>query len=256
MPAILILAVFFSATLLAQMPVARAGKATRVPFVGCRSDGQVGPRRAPVGRSKTVAIAAVGAQKFSFYKAATGSGVLAPRGWHCFGTYGSAGNNLFVSPDPIRAVDLFSSTWKGFVGPVVQISGEDGGTSGRFGVAQVIARVFPAHRDFVHSVIEEDKSAGISPPNSYTYSPYPNDKLSYRSNEVVEYETSANSNGLGTDSRLVKNHRAIHGVAILVGQTPDLIYLSMRLPVRFAGLESSVIQQVEYDAASEAPDSQ
>jgi hypothetical protein len=35
----------------------------------------------------------------------SGSGVLAPRGWDCFGTYGSGGSTLYVVPrrlgDPI-----------------------------------------------------------------------------------------------------------------------------------------------------------
>jgi hypothetical protein len=75
-----------------------------------------------------------------------GLGVLAPRGWHCFSTYGSNGSNLFVSPVPIDGKALFSADWKGFMGDVVQLSVMDGGTSGRFEVAKVVARVFPAYK--------------------------------------------------------------------------------------------------------------
>jgi hypothetical protein len=105
-----------------------------VPFVGCPADGQVGPLDLPKGTSQVVHLS------------------KAPRGWHCFETYGSNGNSLFVSPQPIDGKMLFSDTWKGFAGPVIQISVEDGGTSGRFDVARMIAHVFPAHRSFVRKV--------------------------------------------------------------------------------------------------------
>ena len=90
--------------------------AVTVPFVGCASDGQAGPQAAPSGQSLAVAIPAGLAQRLAYYKAEDGIGVLAPRGWHCFSTYGSGGSNLFVSPDPIDTTELFSPDWKGFTG--------------------------------------------------------------------------------------------------------------------------------------------
>ncbi|HVN17333.1 MAG TPA: hypothetical protein VMU05_01125 [Dongiaceae bacterium] len=96
-----------------------------------------------------MAISAGAAERLAYYKAEYGVGVLAPRGWHCFGTYGSNGATLYVSPDPINAADLLSTSWKGFAGPAIQISVAEGGTSGRFEVAKTIARVFPKHKAFV-----------------------------------------------------------------------------------------------------------
>jgi hypothetical protein len=87
-------------------PATSAKNAVRlVPFVGCKSDGQVGPVKAPSGRSKMMAIPAEAAQRLAYYKAEEGVGVLAPRGGHCFETYGSNGATLYVSPDPINAAD-------------------------------------------------------------------------------------------------------------------------------------------------------
>jgi hypothetical protein len=143
----------------------------RVPFVGCEAGGQEGPAAAPQGQSKVVSISAAAAQRLAYYKPAHGAGTLAPRGWHCFGTYGSSGTNLYVSPEPLSSADVFSTNWKGFSGPVVQLSVEDGGTSGRFAVARTIARVFPAHTKFVKDVIAE----GIEPASSFPSGPYPND---------------------------------------------------------------------------------
>ena len=76
-------------------------RASRVPFVGCPSDGQAGPVPAPRGKSKSVRIDAKAAQQLAYYESTQHFGVLAPRGWHCFGTYGSDGNSLFVSLEAI-----------------------------------------------------------------------------------------------------------------------------------------------------------
>jgi hypothetical protein len=219
-----------------------------VPFVGCRADGQVGPVDAPNGESRVLPIATEAAQRLAYYKSEQGFGVLAPRGWYCFGVYGSSGYVLYVSPQEITTDTVFSSTRGGFTGPVIELAGESGDTSGRFGVARVIARVFPAHRAFVERVIEE----GTEPASSFPFGPYPKDKLIYRSKEMVEYQTPANTDGLGTNSRLKKDPSPISGVAILMGETPDLLLLSVRLSPNLADLTSTIVQQVERDAAHAA----
>ena len=219
-----------------------------VPFVGCASDGQVGPLKAPVGKSKVVAIPAAIARRLAYYKAEYGPGVLAPRGWHCFSTYGSNGANLFVSPDPIDSKTvLLSSDWKGFTGPSVQISISDGGTSGRFEVAKVIARVFPAYKTFAQNVIAE----GFEPASDFPFGPYPGDKLTYRGKNIVKFETPANAQGLGTDSRLQANASPINGVAIIAGADTDLVQLSARIPAADSDLIPAMVGQTEKEAAAD-----
>ncbi len=220
--------------------------AVTVPFVGCASDGQAGPQPAPTGQAKAVALVAAVAQRLAYYKAEYGPGVLAPRGWHCFSTYGSDGANLFVSPDPIDTKNIFSDGWKGITGDGIQISVADGGTSGRFEVAKVIARVFPAYKAFAQSVIAE----GLEPASDFPFGPYPNDKLTYRSQSVVEYETPANTQGLGTVSRLLANASPIDGVAIIAGADTDLIQLSARLSGANHDLIPAIVGQVESDEAA------
>lgn len=226
-------------------PSSSAEKTVIVPFVGCKSDGQVGPLKAPTGNRKLVQISAQAAQKLAYYKSEYGSGVLAPRGWYCFNTYGSNGSNLYVSPKPITNAELFSDSWKGFPHPAIQISISLGDTSGRFRVAQVIARIFPDYKKFVEQVIEEK----IEPARSFPFGPYAKDKLTYRGKNIVEYITPGNTEGLGTHSRLQMNADPISGVAVLIGQTPDLVQLSMRLPKEQKDLSPIIIQQVERDAA-------
>ncbi|MGB0081003.1 MAG: hypothetical protein WBP90_05695 [Terracidiphilus sp.] len=222
--------------------------AGQVPFVGCASVGQVGPQAAPTGPSKALAVSPAVTQRLAYYKAEYGPGVLAPRGWHCFSTYGSDGSNLFVSPDAIDSQTLLSMDWKGFTGPVIEISVSSGGTSGRFEVAKVIARVFPAYKQFAQNVIAE----GIEPASDFPFGPYPNDKLTDHRENIVEFETPANTAGLGTDSRLLPNAGLIDGVAIITGTDTDLIQLSARVSAKDRELIPLIVQQVESDAATEA----
>jgi hypothetical protein len=74
---------------------------------------------------------------------------------------------------------------------VAEISGE---MSGRFSVAQVIARIFPKQIEFTERVIKE----GTEPASDFPFGPYPKDKLTYRSDRVVEFRTPPHSEGLGT----------------------------------------------------------
>jgi hypothetical protein len=224
--------------------IAKDGVA-HVPAVGCPSEGQVGTMESPQVHSLALRISRAIAQRLAYYKAEYGPGVLAPRGWHCFAIYGSNGESLFVSQQPIRSSDLFSSGWKGFVGPAIQISESIGDTSGRFEVAKVIARVFPSRAAFVQEVIAEK----IEPASSFPFGPYPGDRLIRRNNDLVEFETQADAEGLGTHSRLQKGDTPISGVVVLFGPEPNLLQLSMRLSSDSADLGQSIVRQAERVAA-------
>jgi hypothetical protein len=218
----------------------------QVPFVGCASDGQAGPQAAPTGPRKALAISAAAAQRLAWYKAQYGPGVLAPRGWHCFSIYGSDGSSLFVGPDTIDPKTLLSVDWKGFAGKVIEISVSSGGTSGRFEVAKVIARVFPAYKQFAQNVIAE----GVEPASDFPSGPYATDKLTDHGNNVVEFETPANTAGLGTNSRLLPNASPIYGVAIITGRDTDLTQVSARVSAKDRDVIPLIVKQVESDAAN------
>lgn len=243
--------IVFLAHCLAALPHANAQAISSVPFVGCASDGQVGPRKAPHGKSKVLALSPELASQLAYYQAQEGSGVLAPRGWHCFSTYGSNGGSLFVAPQLIDGKLMFSDKWKGFTGPVVQISDSFGGTSGRFEVASIIARVFPAHKAFVANVIAE----GMQTAADFPSGPYPKDKLHYRSREAVEYETPPQTEGLGTRSRLQRSDKAVTGVEILSGPNEELnlVSLAIRLPQGAESLARAIVQQTEREIAADPP---
>jgi hypothetical protein len=222
--------------------------AVTVPFVGCASDGQAGPQAAPTGQSLAVAIPVAMAKRLAYYKAEYGPGALAPRGWHCFSVYGSDGSQLFVSPVPIDGKEFFSDDWKGFTGNVIEISDMDGGTSGRFEVAKIVARVFPAYKQFAQNVIAE----GIEPASDFPFGPYSGDKLTYRGKNIVEFGTPANTDGLGTNSRLQKNASSIKGVAVVSGADTNLTLLSARVSANDSDLIPAMIGQAEKEAAADA----
>ncbi len=236
-------AIFLPVVLFAQMSSQRTIPGVRVPFVGCASDGQVGPLDAPQGSNKIVRIDPRAAGQLAYYQAEHSPGVLAPRGWQCFGTYGSAGATLYVSPEPYTSADVFSDKWKGFSGPAIEVSVMSGGTSGRFGVAKVAARVFPMHKAFVKGVIAE----GLEPASDFPFGPYPKDKLTYHGDSIVEYQTPPHAEGLGTTGSLRANDFSISGVEMLQGVDTDLTGLAVRLPPALDGLAPLIIQQFERD---------
>jgi hypothetical protein len=212
--------------------------------VGCESEGQGGALKAPAAHRVSISISAEASSRLAYYKAEDGVGVLAPRDWHCFGTYGSNGATLYVSSDVIDTKELLSTSWNGFTGPAIQISSVQGNTSGRFQVARTVARVFPGNEAFVQAVIGE----GIEPANSFPFGPYPGDILRRRNKNVVEFLTPAQADGLGTASRLRKSDRPIRGVAILFGEEPNLLQLSLRLPEKESDLAEFIILWTEREA--------
>jgi hypothetical protein len=236
--------------LFAQTKSQHTAKEVRVPFVGCASDGQAGPLAAPKGGDRVVQINAKAAQQLAYYQAERGLGVLAPRGWHCFGTYGSSGGALYVSPLPYTSADFFSDKWNGFTGPAIQASVMSGGTSGRFEVARVAARVFPAEKAFVKRVIGE----GLWPASDFPFGPFPKDKLTYHGDRIVEYQTPPHAEGLGTMSWLRANDYPIKGIEIFQGEEQEayLTGLAVRLPPALNDLTSPIIRQIELDCAADA----
>ena len=241
-----LLGICASGALIAQSPSAK------VPFVGCKSDGQVGPLSSPKGVEKMIVLPSELADRLSYYKAKNGFGIFAPRGWYCFSTYGSNGSSLFVSPEPIDNKNLFNSDWRDFSGPAIQVSVSVGDTSGRFAVARVIARVFPDRIGFVHDVVAE----GIEPASWFPTGPYVTDKLQRRGKDIVEFETPASTIGLGTQSRLAINSNPILGVEILFGAEPSLVQLSMRLPHSYQSLERFIIRRLENEVGHSHTDNQ
>jgi len=227
-----------------------------VPFVGCKSDGQVGPIKAP-RPGPTPKLPPEVAGLVAYYRSDVLSiGALAPRGWICFGLYGSGGSELRVQPP--KAVGTATSVPDQTEHPGVVVSYDAGNTSGRTEVAEVIARVFPAHIGYTEAVLHEI----YLDEHDFPRGPYPKDVLTYKGTSMVEFETASGEEGLGTRRGLRSNSSPISGVAILLGlrppkkdvsilDMPDLLLLSIRLPASLRNLIPIIIRQVEQEAALE-----
>jgi hypothetical protein len=221
---------------------------TPVPYVGCPGDGQTGPYSAAKGSPKTVNLPPEIANTLAWYeyKGDAGQiGTLGPRGWNCFVTIGSNGETLYVAPEALDSAKVLEhKNWKGFTGPVIQLSGLDGGTSGRFEVARIVARVFPAYRHYARKIIAE----GFGPASNYPFGPFPSDHLIYKGKKLVEFTTPDHHNGLGTMSWLLPSDQPITGFALLtIGSDVDtgLLQLSLRLPHALSYLSATLIHQAE-----------
>jgi hypothetical protein len=145
--------------------------------------------------------------------------------------------------DEIDTTKIFSDPPVVLTGPAVSLTHRWGSTGGRFSVADIVARVFPDRRDFVRAV---QNKPGM-PKSTYTFHPYPSDALNYKSKTVVEYRTAARSEGLGTQYWLGRSDRPIDGVAMLIGTTPDLMQLEVRLGPEQGELTRAIVPYTESD---------
>ena len=213
-------------------------------MIGCESDGQMGPQPAPKSEVKSLPLDSKTARGLAYYYSGQNLGVLGPRGWHCFGTYGSNGASVYVTPEKLTSAEFFHG-WKGISGPGIQLSLAEGETSGRFEAAETIAQLFPNEKAFVNAVIAE----GIEPASQFHFGPYPQDRIT-RSGNFVEFESPPGGTGFGYGFHLLPGDRPIKGVAMLVGGDDRALTLAARLPKGDDQLMSAIIHQVERDNAA------
>lgn len=178
-----------------------------------------------------------------YYESADGIRLLAPRGWYCSGTSGSWGAELSLSPIPIKYTP---SGPRGLNGSVIEYNLISDENSGRYEIAEIIARDFPAYMTFAHQIWD-----GLDQP--FPSGPFAKDSTLQKSRTIVEYTTPAQSDGLGNfGSQIGKNDDPISGVAILSIHPSDpsrhithLALLSVRLPQNLRKLVPTIIRYVE-----------
>jgi len=215
----------------AALAAPRSVAGVEVPFVGCKSDGQVGPMPAPKAPAETPKLPANLASRLAWYQSEYG-GVLAPRGWHCFGLYGSNGWFLMVTPEDHSGKPFDAK----LTGPGIEISESAGDTSGRFEAAEIAARLFPSRRAFVDRVIAE----GLLPKSDFPFGPFPHDRIHRLSPDAVTFETPANMDGMGMKSRFVKSGDPIEGLA-MIDSDNDATLLVVRLAPAMRDLAPAII---------------
>jgi hypothetical protein len=203
-----------------------------VPAIGCPTDGQQ-----PAPKDGTKHLKLSDGAGLAYYRNAE-IGLLGPRGWHCLVLSGANGTTIYITPEPLDAKTMLGK--KQLTGDAIQLSVSLGETSGRFEAAKFIARLFPQDRVFVDHVIAEK----IEPASHFVFGPYPTDRLTRKSEAMVEYETPACTKGLGTDSRLAPNASPISGMVFL-GEDESVTSLSVRLSDKRQ--TAAIIRQTESD---------
>ncbi|MBM3754622.1 MAG: hypothetical protein FJW38_11660 [Acidobacteria bacterium] len=104
----------------------------------------------------------------------------------------------------------------------------------------MIARLFPSRKDFVDRVA---KGFDLPIPRE----PFANDVLTRRSDTEIEFTTAARKEGAGTTGSVKANSDPIHGLVMLLGDIPNMLTLSMRLPGASAELRATIAQWVRSD---------
>jgi hypothetical protein len=210
----------------------------QAPVVGCSTDGQLGPAKPQAGEAMPVAVEQPLAGQIAYYKGASSLGVFAPRGWYCRAWYGSNGSILVVTPKRIEPPYF---PLPAISGAAVTIDSSDAGTSGRFHVAIVAARLFPlVGSEFITAVRQEHLIADAS----FDLQPYPDDQLSYLSDRFVEYTTPANHTGLGTDGMFEMSNLPVRGLTILnlASEVNSLTEVRVRLPAALNAVAQAIVQ--------------
>ena len=198
----------------------------QVPFVGCRAIGGADPEpsAAPEGPPKALPSQAPQAARIAYYQAVDGPGVFAPRGWHCQTWRGSHGAFIIVTPTAPPEIIPRESVQ----GPGVIAIESNGGTGGRFEVAEVSARLFPqVMADFIARV----KAEGFPSPDFSKIHPFSDDQYTYLTPRLVKFTTPAQLEGIGTGI-FVPSTDPVRGVVSLFrgdGRHPDLLQFDIRL---------------------------
>ena len=218
-----------------------------VPFVGCPGDGQLGSVAPPSGKPVPAAIAPNVAAQLAFYKGTYSPGVFAPAGWHCREWYGS--NGSFVVVTPVAPPDRLTA--QPVPGPGVELVSQNGGTSGRFSVAEIAARFFPdLMRDFIQQVRDEK----LLPESKFSPTPYSKDTAKRIGDRMVEFSTPARSAGFGTEGLLTQSGLPIRGIVALNPATEEtgISVLRVRLPpgqetlsAAILGIETRCLQKLQ-----------
>jgi hypothetical protein len=212
--------------------------AAEIPTVGCAVDGENGVIAAPAKGSRTLDIDEGSAAGLAYYESRDSVPVLAPRGWKCLAYYSDAGANLVVARD---AAPLPNT--KQIDGPAVVLHLYNATTSGAFGVADYLARLFPNEgRQFVHDQIVVARGGELS---TYKFGPYASDKLNLTGAYRVEFETPAERDGIGTVELLSPSPLPVSGLVDYRKPVGLMFVLEMRLPADLNGLKPVIARDVE-----------
>jgi hypothetical protein len=234
-------------------PVASDGTELQtIELIGCPVFGHAdeAPEAAPAKRLIKLSLRKGMASRMAVYRGALGPAVFGPRGWHCFARYGSGAFVLDVRPEPFNASGEAQGGPFGSNSRAISVEIINGGTSGRYEAAPIIARLFPEFRSFA----EEVRDMGGIPRSEFVFAPYPNDRVITLAYNVVEFETPGNSEGIGTRGGFVAGPDSIKGIASVSGSPsePSVRVMRARLGSQFSDVTEELMRLVSLAALGKA----
>lgn len=210
----------------------------QIAFVGCPADGQVGPIEPPQGTPRLAELDEIPAGEVAYYKGEHAPGVFAPSGWHCRVWYGSSGGFLVATPAPIEP----SFPPAKFPDRAVEASTAIGGTSGRFAVATYALRLF---REQAAGFIQNVKNEGTETARIVEGLQDTKDSVKSLTRVMAEFDTPANTTGLGTGDYLAPSQDSISGIAFLDeadSEYPNLSIIRVRLGAEMRQLKTVLMR--------------
>jgi hypothetical protein len=210
----------------------------RVSAVRCPASDQTGPVNNQTGEALVTPVDQSLAEQLAYYKAEGSPGVYGPKGWSCLAWNGLNGSILVVTPKRIAPPYYPLPV---VTGPAVTIQSSDAASSGRFHVAIVAAQLFPLTGSGLITRVRQEHLISDS---SFDAESYPDDHLRYLSDRFVEYTTSPNRTGLGTEGMLEVSNLPIKGMTILhlEADVESLIEVRVRLPPGLSAVSETIMQ--------------
>lgn len=210
----------------------------RVATFDCPANEQAGSARLQAAEPMSAPVAPQLAGQIVYYRAEHNPGVFAPKGWSCRAWDGLNGSILIVTPKRIEPPYF---PLPKITGPAVTIETSDATGSGRFHVAIVAAQLFPLiGSDFIARVRQEH----LISDSAFDAEVFPDDRLTYLSDRLVQYTTPSNRAGVGTAGVLEVSDLPVKGLAILnlQAETNALIEVRIRLAPGMNGVAGAVVQ--------------
>jgi hypothetical protein len=210
----------------------------RVATFDCPANDHAGSARLLATETMSAPAAPQVAGQIAYYRAEHNPGVYAPKGWSCRVWDDVNGSILIVTP---KRVEPPYFPLPKITGPAVTIEASDAAGPGRFHVAIVAAQLFPLiGSDFITHVRQEH----LISDSSFDAEAYPDDRLTYLSDRLVQYTTASNRAGLGTAGVLEVSDLPVRGLAMLnlEAETNALIEVRVRLAPGMNGVAAAVVQ--------------
>lgn len=205
---------------------------TTVPFVGCADSGQTGvfASGTPLVTDMPPEIASKLAVYAGDYQA-----VLAPRGWQCIGTQGTAGATLWVYPQ--------GQNYK-TDGPIVSEQTWGGNETGNSYIISYGGTYFP--KIINNELIDDFLSGRIQEKQEFLVHKHKTDTIIYESNSILEFATPAGREGLGSEI-LGRSSITAYGLIGIIGfdnsgNDPAISLLGLRLPSKDLYLRTYILE--------------